>query len=74
MMAASASSPRSGNAAEVPADLCVSAGRARLPVTVLSSQVVAALPLLDPAVLEDLTEDLGVLGTARQFVLDYAAL
>lgn len=74
MMAASRTSTHSGDPAELPADLCASSDAGRPAVTAVSSPAAETLPLLDPAVLKDLTEDLGVPAMSRQFVRDYAGL
>lgn len=74
MMAASTSSTQSGDPGEVPARPSLVADGGGLPVRAVSSPAVETLPLLDPAALEALTEDLGVPGMSLQFARDYAAM
>ena len=57
----------------MPADLW-SSDAGPLPATAVGSPAVETLPLLDPAVLEDFAQDLGVPGMSRQFLRDYAGL
>lgn len=72
MMGASTST-HAGDPAEVPGPFAVS-GAAEVAFLYIGSPDVRALPLLDPVVLEELTEDLGAPDMSLKFVRDYAGL
>lgn len=74
MMAALTSSNQSGDPGEVPVRPSLVADGGGLPGRAVSSAAVETLPLLDPAALDALTEDLGVPGISLQFARDYAAM